>query len=324
MPIDPNLLLQKCTCVNCRTIYDNYDSFYKVFRGKKHKNLFIIENKDDSKYLAVCKDCLSKVFAQYAMSYRGSDQKALKRICMIFDLYYSDDLYEESKDKNGVFSLGIFFRKLNTQKYRNNTFDTALDEDFVFDPDKPVVRRIVEEQPDEPPPQVTDDDVDPRDVEKWGDGLSLVDYDTLNSHYNFLKAANPDCDTNQEIFIIDLCYTKMMQMRALRENSIDDYNKMTDSYRKTFTQSKLQVVRETAITEDTSFGVNIEAIEKYTPAEFYRNKSLYKDFDNIGDYITRFLLRPLRNLMHGTKDRDYEFYVKEEDEGDTSDYSDDE
>lgn len=55
-------------------------------------------------------------------------------------------------------------------------------------------------------------------------------------------------------------------------------------------------------------------IEKYTPAEYYKNQELFKDYDNIKDYFDRFILRPLKNLMHGTVDRDYEYRVKEEED----------
>lgn len=109
----------------------------------------------------------------------------------------------------------------------------------------------------------------------------------------------------------------MQQMKAVREGEIDNYNKLTESYRKSFQQAGLKTVKETNINEDFLIGVNAETIEKYTPAEYYKNKKLFADNDGIGGYIERFLLRPLRNLMHGTKDRDYEFYVKEE--GDTDD-----
>ena len=66
--------------------------------------------------------------------------------------------------------------------------------------------------------------------------------------------------------------------------------------------------------EDVSFGVTIETIERYTPAEYYKDQSLFSDFDKLKEYVERFMLRPLRNLMHGSKDRDYEFYIKEEDD----------
>ena len=38
--------------------------------------------------------------------------------------------------------------------------------------------------------------------------------------------------------------------------------------------------------------------------------------DNVGEYFERFVLRPLRNLMHGTSDRDYEFSVEDTEDGD--------
>ena len=45
--------------------------------------------------------------------------------------------------------------------------------------------------------------------------------------------------------------------------------------------------------------------------EYYKDKSLYKDFDGLGDYFERFVKRPLRNLMTGSTDRDFEYCVKE-------------
>ena len=114
----------------------------------------------------------------------------------------------------------------------------------------------------------------------------------------------------------------MQQMKAVREGRVDDYNKLTETYRKSFTTAGLKTVREANIDEEFTIGVNAETIEKYTPAEYYKNKQLYKDHDDLGEYLDRFLLRPLRNLMHGTKDRDYEFFVK--DEGDSNEYDDEE
>ena len=130
----------------------------------------------------------------------------------------------------------------------------------------------------------------------------------------FLKQANPNCDSNQEIFIDDLCYIKMQMMKAIREDRPDDYSRLSEQYRKSFEKAGLKTTRDTTETESFTVGVNIETIEKYTPAEYYKNLSLHKDHDNIGEYIERFMLRPLRNLMYGTVDRDHEFYVKEEED----------
>lgn len=232
---------------------------------------------------------------------------------MAFDLYYNDSIFDTCNDGTSAM-LGNYIKRLNMKQNKGKTFTTTLDEGFEFNKTSTTKKKNVSETQEPDEPEV--DEIDPADIEKWGIGFDNVDYDILNSHYRLLKTANPNCDSNQEIFITDLCYTKMQQMKAVREGRVDDYNKLTDSYRKSFTQAGLKTVRDSSINEEFTIGVNAETIEKYTPAEYYKNKELYHDFDNIGDYINRFLLRPLRNLMHGTKDRDYEYFVKDEENED--------
>lgn len=266
--------------------------------------------------LPICKVCLSELFDEYTERYKDS-RIAMKRICMAFDLYYNDDLYDTCADDYDTL-LNNYIKRLNMNQYQGKTFDTTLQEGFTFikeakEPKKKVEETVVfKEEPK----------INPDDIDRWGDGLSYDDYENLNRHYKYLKRANPNCDSNQEIFIEDLCYIKMQQMKAIRENRPDDYGKMADQYRKSFEKAGLKTTRDVSETEAFTVGVSIETIEKYTPAEYYKNKSLHKDFDNIGDYIERFCLRPLRNLMYGTTDRDYEFYVKDEDEEDVNEFTD--
>ncbi len=56
------------------------------------------------------------------------------------------------------------------------------------------------------------------------------------------------------------------------------------------------------------------AISQYTPEEYYSDKKLYKDFDGLGSYISRFITRPIKNLMLGGNERDDEYCVKDGDE----------
>lgn len=229
----------------------------------------------------------------------------MQRLCMAFDLYYNDSIFD-SCNGDKLTLIGNYIKRLNMVQYKGKTFDTTLDNKFKFNDNHENDKRNEINEENEV--------IDPKDIEKWGVGFEKTDYNVLNTHYKFLKTANPNCDNNQEIFINDLCYTKMQQMKAVREGRVDDYNKLTESYRKSFQQAGLKTVKDNNTTEEFSIGVNVETIEKFTPAEYYKNKNLYKDFDNIGDYIKRFLFRPLKNLMFGSKDRDNEFYVKGEDD----------
>lgn len=297
--------VDKCLCCSCgeslamSKFYNTVSSFYT------------------NGILPICKECFNRKFTEYAKVYQ-SNKKAIQRMCMAFDVYYSEDLFDSCDTKDEAV-VGRYFRKLNMLQYKNKTFEDTLDSGlFELSGDRKRIKgkrvAIVDEY-DNVQEETAEDNINKKDIEKWGIGFDLLDYEVLNSHYKVLKKANPNMDDNQEIFITDLCYAKMQQMKALRENRVDDYNKLTENYRKTFQQSGIKMVRDNTAANDFSVGVNIEAIEKYTPAEFYKNQDLYKDFNGIGEYIDRFMLRPLRNLMYGSTDRDKEYCVKSEEDG---------
>lgn len=300
---------QKCCCcgetLSITKYYKSYSNFYS--KG----------------ILPICKDCFGRKFGEYARVFK-SNKIAMQRMCMAFDIYFNETAFDKCDTKDDAV-VGKYFRNLNLGQHSKKSFDDSLkDGIFEFSGERKRVNGVRVAYVDEYDnvQEETDVKINPKDIEQWGIGFEPSDYIVLNNHYKTLKKANTNTDDNQEIFIKDLCYAKMLQMKALRENDIDNYNRLTDSYRKTFQQSGIKVVKESSSVEDVSFGVSIDTIERYTPAEFYKNQNLYKDFDGIGDYIKRFLLRPLRNLQFGTTDKDKEFYVK--DEENANEYDDDE
>lgn len=311
------------SCCQCGGNFDSENDFYRsasVLYGGRGRAI-------------ICKECMGNVLNFFIDKY-GDARKAFRRVCMAYDMYYSDSLFDKCVT-DGEFSLGNYMKKMNLGNFKKKTFDDSINEGFEFDgkPESEVeaeVRSRIEGEireeiksefeqkyrnvlpAAEPEPE---EEADPRDIERWGAGLTNDDYTTLNSHYNFLKKANPSIDSTQEIFIKDLCVFKMMQSRGIRESDTDTIIKMSEQYRKTFDKAGLKTVRDSSEAESFEFGAAIEMIEKYTPAEYYKNKSLYRDMDGLQNYFERFVLRPLRNLQHGTSDRDPEFYVKDEDDG---------
>lgn len=268
--------------------------------------------------LPICKECFSRKFGQYAAEYH-SNKKAMQRMCMAFDIYFNEDLFDKC-DTNDDTVVGNYFRKLNMAQYKGKTFDTTIkDGDFSLSGDRkqPKEKRvaIVDEYGNED----NNEEINPEDIEKWGVGLLPIDYENLNNHYKYLKSANPHCDSNQEIFINDLCYAKMQQLKCVREGDMENFKKMGEYYNSTFVKSGLKIAGDAEANSDDCLGVWTSRISQYTPEEYYKNKQLYSDHDGFMDYIKRFLLRPLRNLQYGTTDRDTEFYVKD---GDDDEYID--
>lgn len=283
-------------CCQCNKSFDSLTQFYKAY-----SSLYA-----GTGYLPICKDCFAKLFNSYLEKYKDP-QKAMKRICMAFDLYYNDSLFDTCNDGTKAL-IGNYIKRLNMVQYKHKTFTTTLDEGFDFYNINNTSKKNKNSEESERG-EAEAEKIDPKDIEKWGCGFQKVDYDILNSHYKFLKKANPNCDSNQEIFITDLCYTKMQQMKAVREGHVDDYNKLTDSYRKTFQQAGLKTIRDESNNADDCWGVFAALVSQYTPEEYYKDKNLYEDNDNIGIEYERHVLRPLRNLEYNSQDRDYEYFV---------------
>lgn len=295
---------EKCICCHCSEelslseFYISYSRFY------------------DNRHLPICKKCFYELFLQYRQVYH-SDKKAIQRLCMAFDVYFNETIFDTCGDDETKI-IGKYFRKLNIIQYREKTFDDTIDGGYF---DLSGDRRIVAEKRvaviDQYGNEHQDKALDPRDIEKWGLGFDPADYKVLNDHYKYLKNANQNIDNNAEIFIIDLCYMNMQKMKALRENRIDDYNKLTESYRKSFAAAGLKTVQDGVKTDSDSWSTFVGIVSQYTPEEYYKNKDRYKDHDGLGEYYERMAIRPLRNLQLGTNERDAEFYVH--DEGDDLD-----
>lgn len=250
--------------------------------------------------LPVSKDSLTKIFEYYNDKY-GNKRTAMQRLCMAFDLYFDENLFSNCETDDGV-SIGSYMRGLSMVQCRNKTFDDNIEEGLRISLDG-------EDENDFEP------EVNPKLIKKWGRGFDYEDYQVLDEHFKYLKSSNPNCDSNQQIFITDLCYTKMQQMKAVREGRVDDYNKLTESYRKSFSQAKLKTGQDLEKTSGDTWGTWIEKISQYAPEEIYKDKTLYNDFDSRGEYYDRFVLRPMKNLMTGSTDRDKEYFIEDDEDG---------
>ena len=265
-------------------------------------------------HLPICKECFNREVKLHleTENYKSS-KKAMQRMCMAFDVYFDEDLFDKCDVNDDIYIVvGNYMKRLNMKQYDGKTFENTLQKSDILSGERKSVKNtrvaIVDEYGNE---QDGADEINPDDVAKWGVGLTATDYETLNSHYKYLTSANPHCDSNQEIFIIDLCYTKMQQLRCIRDGDMENFKKMGEYYNSTFSKSGLRIANSADANSDDCLGLWNARISQYTPEEYYKNKKLYEDHDGFKDYIERFMLRPLRNLMYGTNDRDNEFYVKD-------------
>ena len=295
--LDNKWRLFECTCCGRQ---------FKQRNGNFTKCSSVLYQAND-KFLPVCDSCLEELLNHYKQRF-GDTEQAIARVCLHFDIYFDIELLESCNPTNDILNLFKDYcrRCMMPSRDGKRTYD-----EYLYDRgDIPEYVRDVNHANRE---GELSDEV----IERWGKGIfTKEDYDTLETHYQMLKRQNPNCDSNQEIFIKDLCLTKWQQMQAIATHNINDYQKLTQLYQDTFAKAGLKVGQEAIEGGNETLGVTLETISHYTPEEYYQDKKLYKDFDGLGEYLSRFIFRPIKNQILGTKKRDKEYSIPEDTDAD--------
>jgi len=248
------------------------------------------------------------MFNHYTDVYGNDEDCSIRRICEKYDIYYCVSLLNASRKitKNRS-RIHTYISKSNLTQYAGKTFDTTLDEER-----NNTISSIEDYDEKKANGEVT---ITKATLKRWGIGVfEDSDYSLLEEHYKMLKENNPNADNNQEIFIKSLCHLNLLMIKALKDKDLDGYTKANGEYAKTFKQAGLKTVEDKDSSNDETFCMTLGFISDYTPEEFYSDKELYKDHDNIGDYIERHVTRPMINLETGSSVRDREFFVPETDD----------
>lgn len=295
---DPSKHKFKCSCCG------------KGFTGQQ-KNNFQKSNSPlfqaNDGFLPWCKECTDKYLISLTAFYSNNEEHAIEHFCQQVDWVYDIEplkcAREISSDRSRI---SHYAAKKNLNVGNRKTYFDTLKYNYEQKLGEVVTSR--EQAKSE------NSTISASAVDRWGIGFTEQDYKNLDEHYRMLKKNNPNADNNQEIFIKDLCNINMLKIHALQNGDSKEYATLVEQYAKTFKQAGLRTVNEQDSSADECLGVTLATISQYTPEEYYKDKTLYRDFDGIGDYFERFVKRPLRNLMMGTNERDKEYYVHEDED----------
>ena len=294
---DPSKHKYKCSC--CGKGYNSLKSNFQ----KSSSPLF----QANDGYLPWCKNCTDSYLVLLNALYCNNEEHAIEHFCQQVDWVYDIEplkcAREISSDRSRISSYAA---KKNLNCGGRKTFIDSIKYNYQQKQNEVITSR---EQAKSEESTITASAVD-----RWGVGFTEIDYKLMDDHYRMLKRQNPNCDANQEIFIKSLCSLSMLQANALKDGDSDKYIKLTEQYAKTFKQAGLRTVEEKDSSNDETFCMTLGFISDYTPEEFYQDKELYADWDKIGEYMERHILRPMINLETGSDIRDKEFFVPEVDE----------
>lgn len=243
--------------------------------------------------LPICKHCLKK----YVYEDKEINLDKFKNILQIYDIPFYEKEWNASLSENRE-TIGAYMKNayLNYKDKRWKDGD-ILDKKLIYDEDD--IGKLSEKEL----------------LNKWGSGFSLEELQWLeNNYYNW--TTNTDCKKFNIQKLVKLICIKELDIRLARQNG-KPTDKLEKSLLELMNNSNLTPKTMSAMSETDSakrYGMWVADIEQYRPAEYFKDKKLYDDFDGIKDYFDRFVLRPLKNLLTGTREFDHEFNVEEKDE----------
>lgn len=265
--------------------------------------------KGNNGYLSICKRCLEKAFNYYRDEvFDGDQDKAMELLCATINTAYDEGAWANAKKHptNGS-KVGVYFSKLNL----NQTSGDSYADTIIIRESKKVENAVSVQQIQENP-EVT---IPIQTVQRFGLGFTEQEYETLEFEYEdwVSKYGEPE-DKRQDELYKSICYLKLQLQKSVQGNDTG-LGALAKTYKEYINAATTDLEdrkqkKEDAVKYDP-LGVWISDIERFTPAEFYKDKSLYKDNDNIGSYSSRFIFRPLKNLLTGSKELDKEFNLSE-------------
>lgn len=286
----------KCTC--CGASWDNQKSHFSKSASPLYQS--------NDGYLNICNSCRDAYYYRLVDLYNGNQAHAIRHFCQQFDIIFHEDALTASRQISADRS------RISHYQAKKNLGQTARIGSTYIDGIKYDYQNKLDDVIESREQAKSDDStVTASAVDRWGVGFTELDYKLMDDHYKMLKRQNPNCDANQEIFIKSLCSLSMLQTKALKSGDSKEYTSLVEQYAKTFKQAGLKTIQETDKNADDCWGIFMEQISQYTPEEYYKDKKLYEDFDGIGKMFERFVLRPLKNLMCKTNERDPEFNVED-------------
>lgn len=291
-------------CRKCMQTKSN-EKFYSA------KNMFL----DCNGYMSICTDCISEIFEKQ-MNSTLDIKIAIYNTCKIIDIAYKDDCADSAKkymetkmSKDPNMGMGRVFGWYNYNLSRIFSLHQELDR--TFQPNLEVIQINSEEE-------LKNEDEDFRVYLKnfWGSNFTYDEYQYLESELARWKRTHR-CDTTaEETLLREICFTQLELKKAREGGSPTDslFKRLTESMK----ISAVDPAKQNALRSNKnfeSFGEILRMMEETNPADYFKDKDLFKDYDNIrSSYWENYHVRPAKNFITLSKD----FTIREDGDIDTT------
>lgn len=273
----------KYTCLYCGNDYVE-TNFYRSY-----SRLFSNIGK-----VPYCKQCVEKFYQQYYEEYVNEgcltpEKSAIKRVCMTFDIYYTDDVFNSAMNKiresnMNISPMGQYMKTIQLSQYKDKSYDNTvlseIKEEFVAGVSDGTSVNM---------------EVDQKIIDFFGSGFTNEDYKFLDREYKDWTARH-ECNTKaQEEVFKRICFKQLEILKATRKN--EETKNLDATFQNLLDTAKLQPKQNSgdATADNQTLGTLIDKWENERPLPEIDEE--LRDVDRIGLYVDTFFKGHLAKMM---------------------------
>jgi len=277
-----------------------------VCKKNKLKGEFYYSNHkfNTDNVLHICKSCLKKVHEEYVTETRGNRKRAMFLMSQELRLPWVESAWQMTESSKTA-EYRTYIGKLNSMiQYKD--LIVADSDDYIGDyidltDDKELTTKNMTKKKKR------------ELLDRWGSGYKDEEYIYMAKEYaNWISRYKSNEYSEEKIF--ELIVFRQLEIKKGREagKKVDGAIKSLQELMKFVNAKPVDLSAGKNSEKETELGLRIKEMEKYHPADFFRDKQLFKDYDGIQDLIQRFIVRPLLNNLTGSRDFDPEYDVNKE------------
>ena len=261
-----------------------------------------------------CKDCIDKMYQGYLdefnrLQYTNCEKRAVQRLCMVLDLYYSDEMYNTAFsdhqkavvkfDNKDLKFITYYMKNVKMYQYRKRNYNTTINDEYKTLKEENRKMSIFNNEDGKDQERIN------KAVKIFGAGFPDSDYLWLLNEYEDWTSRH-ECQTkSQEDNFKAICHNRLKAYKAnLCGESTKDLDK---TFKDLLDAGNLQPKqnKNDTLSETQTFGTLIEKWEDTDPIPEVDEE--LKDVDKLGLYLDVFFKGHLAKMM-GLKNGKSQFY----------------
>ena len=258
---------------------------------------------DSNGLMSICSECVDEIYRNI-LSVTNSIELSIHKVCKMLNVIYlpaaveaakRDEETRLSQGKSPSRLFGRYKSKIGNLLRTGKSDGIAVDLTYQDDESVQKIEYTV----------ITPDDTpDYDDLRKFWGTDSREDIVFLEREMAKYRMGYVLDTPAQETLVKELCYLILQIDKDRRQDkSVEAKLKSLSSLMNSMGISPNMETASNA-GKSESLGVRIKELEETSPAEWYQDKSIYKDVDGIESYIEKFITSPIRAFMTGNKEFD--------------------